>query len=173
MIEEESEYKKDLHIDKYSLEEALLGQAELYAKWNAKWAEAIKEKRSEKEALEIVRSKLDQKARKSWEILGFPKQPTDQMVNNWIPNQIEYKEQMILYIEASYRANVLEGAKWGFDNRSRALTDLVKLYLSGYYADEKMVGKDARDLLDEIRKDKHLDTLNKDDQRTLLRRRKK
>lgn len=173
MIEEENEYRRDLHIDKYSLEDALLEQAELYAKWNARWAEAVRQKSEAKEELEIVRSALDRKARKSWEILGFPKAPTDQMVNNWIPAQDEYKEKMILFIEATYRANVLDGAKWGFDNRSRALTDLVKLYLSGYYADEKMVGKDARDLLDEIRKEKHLDTLNKDNQKALLKRRKK
>lgn len=173
MIETENEYRKDLSIDKYSLEEALLEQAELYAKWNAKWAKAVKEKSDAKEELDNIKSELDKKARKSWEILGFPKQPTDQMVNNWIPSQTEYREQTFLFIEATYRANVLEGAKWAFENRGRSLTDLVKLYLSGYYADEKMVGKDARDLLDEIRKEKHLDALNKDNQRNLLKRRKK
>ena len=172
-METQDEYKKDLHIDKYSLEEALLEQAELYAKWNAKWAEAVRNRAHAKEELEVTRAELDRKARTQWEILGFHKSPTDQMVNNWIPSQTKYKEKLLLLTEATYNAQVLEGAKWAFDHRSKALTDLVKLYLSGYYAEEGMVGKDARDLLDQIRSDKHKDALNEQDQRTLLQRRKR
>ena len=166
-------YQSDLKIDKYSLEEALLSQAELYAKWTAKWAEAIKEKGRAKEDLEVTDSKLVRRARAEWEILGFPKSPTDSMVTTWLPAQEEHKEKQLYLTEAAYDANILDGVKWAFEHRSRALSDLVRLYLSGYYADEKSVGPDARNLLDEIRKDKHIDQINKDDQRTLLKRRNK
>jgi len=165
-------YESDLKIDKFSLEEALLNQAELYAKWTAKWAEAVKNKARAKEDLDVTDSELTQKARKNWEILGFHKFPTDGMVTAWIPDQDEHKEKQLFLTEATYDANILDGVKWAFEHRSRALSDLVRLYLSGYYADEKTVGKDARDLLDEIRKDKHIDQLNESNQRSLLKRRK-
>ena len=168
----EDNYSADLKIDKYSVEEALLNQAELYAKWTAKWAEAVKAKARAKEDLEVTDSELTRNARKSWEILGFHKFPTDGMVTAWIPAQDEHKEKELFLNEATYDANILDGVKWAFEHRSRALSDLVKLYLSGYYADEKTVGKDARNLLDEIRKDKHIDQLNQNDQRKILKRRK-
>ena len=166
-------YEADLKIDKFSLEEALMNQAELYAKWATKWSEAVKEKNRAKEDLDVTKEELTRKARQQWEIFGFHKLPTDTMVTTWLPGQTEYKEKMMFLTEATYNANILDGVKWGFEHRSRALSDLVRLYLSGYYADEKTVGKEARELLTEIRTDKHLDALNKDDQKTLLKRRKK
>ena len=166
-------YEADLKIDKFSLEEALMNQAELSAMWTAKWAEAVKEKDRAKENLAVTKSKLDQHARKQWEILGFVKVPTDGAINSWMPGQEEHKEKTLYLTEAIYEANILDGVKKAFEHRSRALSDLVRLYLSGYYADEKTVGKEARELLTEIRTDKHLDALNKDDQKTLLKRRKK
>jgi len=172
-MKNDNDYAADLKIDKYSLEEALMAQAELFAKWTAQWADAVKEKGRAKEDLEVTKEELTRKARKQWEIYGFHKLPTDTMVATWLPGQTEYKEKMLFLIERTYDANVLDGVKRAFENKSRALSDLVKLYLSGYYADEKTVGKDARDLLDEIRKDKHVDALNKDDQKKLLKRRKR
>lgn len=166
-------YADDLKIDKFSLEEALMNQAELSTKWTAAWAGAVKEKGRAKDDLEVTKEKLTRKARQQWEIFGFHKLPTDTMVLTWLPGQAEYKEKMIYLTNSTYDANILDGVKRGFEHRSRALSDLVRLYLSGYYADEKTVGKEARELLTEIRRDKHLDALNEDDQKTLLKRRKK
>lgn len=172
-VDDELDYGNDVKIDPNSLEQCLVEQAELYAKWATAWATAVKERRRAKEARAIVHAELEKKARAKWEILGFPKQPTDQMVSNWIPSQDEYKEANFYFIEAEFKANVLEGAKWAFDHRSKALSELVKLFLSGYYADEKMVDKEARTLLEDIRTDNRLRDLNKNDQRKLLKRRKK
>jgi len=171
-VDKELDYEKDVKIDPNSLERCLIDQAELNGKWTTAWAIATKERDRAKEELEVIRSELSQKARGSWEILGFPKSPTDSMVKEWVPIQKEYREANFYLIEANFKVSVLSGARQAFDHRARALSDLVKLYLSGYYADEGMVGKEARELLDEIRTKDHLQQLNKTDQRKKLKRRR-
>jgi len=171
-VDKELDYEEDVKIDPNSLEKCLIDQADLYGKWTTAWAIAVKERDRAKEELEVVRSELSRKARSDWEIFGFPKSPTDSMVNNWVPAQKDYREINFYLIEATFKANVLAGAKQAFEHRVRALSDLVKLYLSGYYADERIVGKEARELLDDIRTEDHLKQLNETDQRKKLRRRK-
>ena len=177
-IKQELDYENDTKIDRHALEECLTAQAELRAKWSKMWALAVKEHDLAKEYFDLTVSELSRKARKSWDILDFPKAPTDSMVREWVPTQDEYKEASSHLIEAAFKMNVLGGkagnigAKSSFDDRSRALSDLVKLWLNGYYADEQIVGKEARELLNDIRTEDHIEQLNKTDQRKKLRRRK-
>ena len=177
-IKQELDYENDTKIDRDRLEECLTEQAELRAKWAKAWAIAVKDHDLAKEHLDLTMSELSRDARKNWETLDFPKAPTDGMVKEWLPSQEEYKEASTYLIEAAFKMNVLGGKagnvgpKAAFDDRSRALSDLVKLWLNGYYADDHMVGKEARDLLNDIRKEEHIEQLNKTDQRTKLKRRK-
>lgn len=171
-IKQELDYENDTKIDRHRLEECLTEQAELRTKWSKAWAIAVKERDLAKEYFDLTISDLSRNARKNWEILEFPKAPTDAMVKEWMPSQEEYKEASAHLIDCTFNMNVLSGSKSAFDDRSKGLSDLVKLWLNGYYADERMVGKEARDLLDDIRKEDHIEQLNKTDQRKKLRRRK-
>lgn len=170
-MEKELNYIEDVRIDKNNLDDCLINQAELRAKWNAAWAEATKEKQLAKRKLDLVTSELEQEARSNWEVLGFAKAPTDQMVKNWIPTQDLYDAANLDLIDKTYKVNVLSGAKDAFDDRRTGLTDIIKLWLNNYYADENMIGKEARDLLEEIRRDKSVEQLNKEDQKKKLKRR--
>ena len=166
------DYEKDLHIDKDSLEECLVEQPELYAKWSNIWAEATRERDQAKENLNIKKADLDMKVRKSWDILGFDKKPTDMAITTWICAHGEYREANSELIQATYAVNVLDAAKWSFQHRKDALDNLVKLYLNNYYADSKAVGSEARDMLSTMRQDKHLDVVEKNPRTQKLKRRR-
>jgi hypothetical protein len=165
-------YENDLHIDKDSLEECLVEQPRLYGKWSNAWAQAIKERDQAKEDLNIKRAELDMKIRKSWDIHGFDKKPTDMAITTWICAHEEYRRKNFHLIQATYNVNILEAAKWAFQHRKDALDNLVKLYLNNYYADSKAVGQEARDMLSTMRQDKHLEVLEKNPRTIKLKRRK-
>lgn len=167
------DYEKDLYIDKDSLEECLVEQPELYAKWSKAWADAVKERDHAKENLSIVKADLDMKIRKSWDILGFDKKPTDMAITTWICAQNEYRKANFLLIQSTHAVNVLEAAKWAFQHRKDSLDNLVRLFLSNYYSDSKAVGKEARDMLSDMRQKKHLDVVEDNPRTQLLRRRSK
>jgi hypothetical protein len=169
----ELNYEEDTKIDMYSIDVSLLNQSELRVKWLKVLAQAKKEKAHAKARVGIVHSDLADKARKRWEILGFTKKPTDQMVKDWIPLRGEYQEAEAEYIDACHDVDILSGVKDTFDDRRASLSELVKLYLHGYFADESMIGKEARDLLVEIRKGREIDQLNVTDQRKKLNQRRK
>ena len=165
-------YEKDLHIDKDSLEECLVEQPELYAKWSIIWADATQERDHAKENLNIVKAELDMKIRKSWDILGYDKKPTDMAITTWICAHDKYRKANFELIQKTHAVNVLEAAKWSFQHRKDALDNLVKLYLNNYYSDSKAVGQEARDMLSTMRQDKHLDVVEKNPRTKLLKRRK-
>ncbi|KXH69814.1 MAG: hypothetical protein AM326_01705 [Candidatus Thorarchaeota archaeon SMTZ-45] len=165
-------YKDDLAIDKDSLEECLVEQPELYAKWSQVWAQAVRERDEAKEALNLVKAELDMKIRKSWDILGFDKKPTDMAITTWICAQKDYRDANFILIQATYNVNVLEAAKWAFQHRKDALDNLTKLFLSNYYADSKAVGKETRDMLDDMRQKKHEAVLDNNPRAIKLKRRK-
>ena len=75
-------------IDLNSLDNELINQPILYAKYSNAWAMAIREQARAKEKLNMVKADLDSKARKSWEILGFDKRPSEPQIAVWIPNLI-------------------------------------------------------------------------------------
>ena len=165
-------YEKDLHIDRDSLEECLVKQPELYAKWSTVWADATQERDRSKENLNIVRAELDMKVRKSWEILGFDKKPTDMAITTWICAHEKYRRANFELIRETHAVNVLESAKWAFQHRKDALDNLVKLFLSNYYADSKAVGQDAREMLRDMRQDKHLEVVEENPRTQKLKRRR-
>ena len=163
-------FEDDLRIDQDALEECLVAQPDLYAKWSTAHAQAIKERDMAKEALNVVKADLDMKIRKSWEILGFDKKPTDMAITTWICAQEEYKDANFHLIEATYSVNVLEGAKWAFQHRKDSLDNLTKLFLSNYYSDSKAVGPETRGMLEDMRKTKHMDVVEQNPRTARLRR---
>jgi len=148
-------YKEDLAIDKDALEICLVEQPDLYGKWSKAWADSIRDRDRAKENLAVVKAKLDRQVRQSWDILGFDKKPTDLAITTWINAHEDYQEANFLVIEATYESNVLEGAKWAFQHRKESLDNLVKLFLSNYYADSNAIGTEAREMLTDMRKDQH------------------
>jgi hypothetical protein len=109
----------------------------------------------------MVRADLDAKARKSWDILGFDKRPSEPQIATWIPNQKDYKEANFEYIEATFRVNILETAKWAFEQRKKSLEHLVSLYLANYFAEPKIT-KEARDSATDYKSRRQVDVLNED-----------
>lgn len=156
------DYKQDLEIDLNSLDLELINQPTLYAKYSNAWAIAIREQARAKEKLNMVKADMDTKARKSWEILGFEKRPSEPQIATWIPNQEMYKSANFEYIEATYRVNILETAKWAFEQRKKSLEHLVSLYLSNYFIEPK-ISKEARDGMNDRRHQKQTDILNEDE----------
>ena len=166
------DYEKDLYIDKDSLEDCLVKQPELYGKWSTIWATAIEERDRAKDNLNVEKARLDMKVRKSWDILGFDKKPTDMAITTWICANNDYRKANFNLIEKTHAVNVLESAKWAFQHRKDSLDNLVKLYLNNYYADSKAVGQEARNMLSTMRQDKHLDVVENNPRTSKLKRRR-
>ena len=156
------DYKSDLEIDLNSLDLELIKQPILYSKYSNAWAVAIREQARAKEKLNMTRADLDAKARKSWDILGFEKRPSEPQIATWIPNQETYKDANFEYIEATYRVNILETAKWAFEQRKKSLEHLVSLYLANYFVEPK-ISKEARDGLNDFKNKKQSELLNEDE----------
>ena len=135
-------------------------------------AQAVKERDEAKEQLNLKKADLDMKIRKSWDILGFDKKPTDMAITTWICAQKEYRDKNFLLIQATYHVNVLEAAKWAFQHRKDALDNLTKLFLSNYYVESKAVGQETREMLKDMRHKKHEDVLDNNPRSVKLKRRK-
>jgi len=159
----EYDYKVDLEIDLNSLDQELINQPILYAKYSNAWAVAIREQARAKEKLNMARADLDSKARKSWDILGFDKRPSEPQIATWIHNQQTHRDANFNYIESTYSVNILETAKWAFEQRKKTLEHLVSLYLSNYFIEPK-ISKEARDNMGERKNRQQSDVLNEDQQ---------
>ena len=57
--------------------------------------------------------------------------------------------------------NILETAKWAFEQRKKSLEHLVSLYLANYFAEPKIT-KEARDSASDYKTRRQADGLNED-----------
>lgn len=126
-----NEYEIDLEIDKYSLDTECMDQARKFAKWARLLADAIKEK-------DMLKSRLSLNIRTNPEVYGLGK-TTESGVQSAIESDKEY-------IQARYNVNVLTGAKDAMEQRKSMIEYLIKLFLSGYWAEPKIPQKEMEEI---------------------------
>jgi hypothetical protein len=141
------DYKSELKIDKYSLDEEWLQQPSKIDWINTAWADAGKKRDKAEEYLEIVEANLDLTARTGKNAdeadehpipytTGLDKLPeklTESVIKSWIkvhPRRIEAQNKVI---DTKHEVTVLYAGTKAFSSRGDALKDLVKLFLADRY----------------------------------------
>jgi hypothetical protein len=148
-------YKDDVKIDPTSLELEWMDQAELAVTYGKEWSTLKKKVALLDEEIKVVRSEL---VREAWE---FPEKclkqskATAQTVEAYYRNDKKHKRLKQEWIEAQEELDLVEVAKNEIAfTRKSALENLVKLYVSDYFA-----GPNVPRNLEEVRK-------NRDQQRS-------
>jgi hypothetical protein len=155
-------YKKDLTIDKFSLDQEWINQPLLFCEWAEKAVEASFERDKAKEQLDLIRAELDGKIRTNPSDYGLEK-VTESAIANAIIQTSEYKKANNAFLEAVKDTRTYDVARESFDHKKKALEKLTDLFLAGYWSEPK---------IDKNVKEEFVEK-ETDNQRTLLNKRKR
>ena len=134
------DYEQDLKINEMALDKEWLQQSSLYFKYAKLQAEADAVLRRTKESLEITKASLFTRIRIEKE--QAKDKCTEAILDASIKNTTEYIDALIKVQRAQTEFQILQVAVRAFEQRKYALENLVKLQLSGYYADPKAPNKE-------------------------------
>ena len=121
---------ENLEINEFKLDEELKSQPSMFFHYAALAAEADREVRRLKEAVEIVEAEADNRART--ELTG---KITEATVKAFIAQDEECISANQQYIDAVYQKNLLDAAVKAFDQRKGCLDNLVRLHTTKYFAE--------------------------------------
>lgn len=145
-----SNYKEDLKIDIYKLEEECASQPSLYMDYGEEFAEALFERDLAKQNLKIVTSQVTSKVRtdpKLYGVIEGARGYTEAAYQAAVDVSEEVKEAEMRLIKAQKEVEIQRTAKEAFEDRKRQLTNLVHLILGQYYSDpEKAASKEAKSM---------------------------
>ena len=143
------DYKKQLVVNKYSLDEEWLKQPSKIDWINTAWADAGKRRDKAEEYLEIVEANLDLTARTGKNsdesdihpipytegLDKLPEKLTESVIKSWIRIHPRYKEANSRWIEAKHEVSVLVAGTKAFSSLGDSLKDLVKLLLADRFTE--------------------------------------
>jgi len=151
-------YRKDLEIDKYQLDDAWVNQPSMFCEWAEKAVEAYFERDKKKEQLDLTRAELDGEIRTDPAKFKIEK-ITENAVSNAIITHNKYREANEKYLEAIKNAKILDIAREGFDHKKKSLEKLTDLFLSGYWS-EPRIKAEAKEDFSAKETDKQRELLN-------------
>lgn len=134
-------YKDAIKINEDDLESEWLTQPSYYLYFSEAHAEALYEKDLAKARMEYVFATLYSDIRKNWKKY-FDQKPTEPAIKAHISCSKEYRSKERKFIDATKNANILLGAKIGFEHRKNALSNLVSLKIGGFYSEPRNKRKD-------------------------------
>lgn len=139
MSDETSQPADFLKIDPLHLDREWLGQAELYFNYASRAVKAQRTRDALKAELDVVASEVEQFIRAKPEKYQIVK-VTEAAIKVAVIKHPKYQEANENVIAAQYRYGIAQAAVAALDHRKRALTMLVNLHLSNYFADPKISG---------------------------------
>lgn len=133
------DYKKDIVINKYDLQNEWVQHAQLFCEWGEKEAEAIYERDKKDQQLELKRAELSSDIRKNPVLHGLSaeKAPTEAAISAAILIDKDFKKLQEECLLASKNVRIMTIAKLGFEHRKKALEKITELTLSGYHAEPR------------------------------------
>ena len=146
----DTNFQQDLRIDKFALDDVCVGHADLVAKWGLLWADAVYERDRLEGELELVRGQCDQEIRERPSKFGWQKAdkaPSEAFIKAAIYTHINYVSTNEAYQTAQHEVNILVVAKNAFEHRDKRLSDLARLYGSGYYSSNMKLDQGYKDLV--------------------------
>src|SRR5258707_11639907 len=126
MLEELKQYLK---INKFALDDELVGQASVFYKVGEMFAEATAKRDAQKEHLATIAAELEQNVRTR---LGD--KATEGKVKSLVLLEEEHIAETQAYLEAKAEADKLFALKEAFQQRGYMLRDLAQLFVANYYS---------------------------------------
>ena len=148
----EHNFRDDLKIDQYALDDVCLQHAELVAEWGLKWADAVFIRDNLKDNLSLIRGECDQEIRETPSKFGWQKPdkaPTESFINSTISTHEKYVTANEKFQTAQHDVNVLMVARDSFEHRDRMIGNLIKLHSNGYWSGNKKIGSGYDNLVSE------------------------
>jgi hypothetical protein len=131
------DFKADILLDKYRLDEDAVNQAGLFLKWGEQWALAVQTRDTASKRIKEVEADCDREIRETPGKFGWvqpSKEPTEKFIEAKIPNHPKYIEAKNALIEAEFQVNLLSIVKQAFSQRDSMITALAGLYKGGYFS---------------------------------------
>ncbi len=132
------DYQKDLEINKHSLDNELLTQAQKMMRYSSEHAQAMYNRDRAKQALDITKANLDASIRA--ELTAAGTKFTEAVVDGKIRTEPTFIEAQERYQKAEHEVQVLLGAVMAMNARRSMLENLVKLFLNSYWSEPHVAG---------------------------------
>jgi len=163
-------YALDIEINEEDLEGEWLTHPSIYAYYTEAFADSVYKRDDAKLKLEWVEAQIDLDIRQKWETkYKLPTKPTEAAIKNIIKTNKKYLNSMKKYNKCVKRVNSLQGIKNAFDHKKHALSNLVSLQISGFYAEPRNKVRDLQKHISATNHSQHKRELNE----SLKRRKKK
>ena len=127
-------YADELKIDRFDLDTEWLDQAPRFMRWAEMAAEAVYARDKAKEKLEYLEAELDAEVRAGWDGLCPGQKITEGGIKSWVRTQPTYRQAVDELNVATRNMNILTAAKTAFEHRKKALEEIDKLFLAGYFS---------------------------------------
>lgn len=132
-----SDYKKDIEINRYKLDEEIIRQPALYLEWAEKAARAMSQKQRLEQARKLKKAELDKKYRQQFEESG--EKYTETKLDALIRSDKIFKEATDVYLDAIEQEAIYADVRWAFQQRKASLELLQEGIINGIYADPKTI----------------------------------
>ena len=127
-------YKEDLKINKFALDDEWLQQPSHFAFYSEQGVEAEDERDRASEQLTLIEAQIGSNIRKDPKAFGFGDKVTEGAIKEVIILNAERIAASNVYLDAVKKAKILSIAKIAFDHRKRALEKLTDLFLQNYWS---------------------------------------
>jgi hypothetical protein len=126
------DYKKEISINQYELDNEWLTQPSKIEAINRAWADAVLKRNKAEEKMKVVFAEMDMKIRKDCpEDLVNPKEAS---YKNYILAHPEYRKAVDEYLTTEHEVNVLLAGCKAFSSRGDSLKSLTQLLLADRYS---------------------------------------
>lgn len=121
----EFDFEGDAAVNPNDLDGEWLRQAALYGHWASRYADELLVKDRIWLRKKVIKAQLFEKAKKLL-VDSSGKPPTDGRCDAYVHAQPEYEEISLRLIEAEFRVNKCDGAKWTFEQKKKSLEELSR-----------------------------------------------
>jgi len=128
-------YKQDTNIDKFALDEELIVQADLSRKYGELWADALDERDTWKNRLELLKAEKSLHIRSNFKDYEFDTKPTEDAIKAMTLRDPKIQEAQKELQNANKVVNKLVVARESIEQKGRRLDRLVDLWKLNYWAD--------------------------------------
>ena len=135
-----------LDINPLKLDEEWLEQPKLYFEKAEEAADARRRLDNAKTAYDVAKARKDQFIRRNPAKYGLDAKPTQSAIAAKVDMDPTVQEAGQAVVDAKYDADIAQAAVVALDHRKRALTMLVELHQSNYFAEPRVSNQASRGL---------------------------
>jgi hypothetical protein len=149
---ERSQYREDLKIDKYDLDNELNEHSRLFEKWSNALAEAEYYRDKALRKLDAAKAQADYDIRTKPKDYGWDdtdRAPTEPFIKAAVPRHSAVKFAERDLSKCKLRVGKLKGAVRAFEHRKMGISETVRLWSKQYYA-RPYVSKETKEIKKEV-----------------------